>query len=116
MRIIYSKLSGAAALLFAGLCLVHPCSAQLPEQLPVFNVKHYGARGNGSGSYTWSINKAITACMRAGGGTIYVPAGTYVIGSIQLFSNMNLYLESGAVLLGSGDIRDYLLQRDFGFS
>ncbi len=93
-----------------------PGLTQSPEPRSVFNVKDYGALGNGAGSDTRHINRAITACMRAGGGTIYVPTGTYVIGSIQLFSNMNLYLDNGAVLLGSADNHDYLLQKDFGFS
>jgi polygalacturonase len=82
----------------------------------VFNVKYYGAKGDGVSSDTKAIGLAIAACSRAGGGTIYVPAGTFVIGSVQLFSNMNLYLESGAVLLGSGKNGDYLNQKDFGFS
>jgi polygalacturonase len=96
------------------------CFGQVPApgsiEGSVFNVKHYGAKGDGVSSDTKAINLAIAASVRAGGGTVYVPAGTFVIGSVQLFSNINLYLESGAVLLGSSNNSDYLLQKDYGFS
>ena len=42
-----------------------------------------------------------------GGGRVYVPAGTFITGTFHLKSNVNLYLESGAVLLGSPALQDY---------
>lgn len=88
-----------------------PCYGQR-----VFDITRYGAKGNGATLATTSINKAIAACVAAGGGTVYVPAGTFVTGSFRLYSNINLYLSPGAVLLGSDRMEDYLLQKDLGFS
>jgi len=82
----------------------------------VFNVKKYGAKGDGHTLDTRGINNAIAACVKAGGGTVYVPAGVFVTGTFQLFSNVNLFLSPGAVILASENIGDYLLQTDYGFS
>ncbi len=92
------------------------CAGQGPATGTVFNIRHYGAKGDGATSDTRAIDKTIAACVRAGGGTVYVPAGIFVTGSVQLFSNVNLFLETGAVLLGSGDSSEYLIQKDFGFT
>jgi hypothetical protein len=82
----------------------------------VFNVKQYGAIGDGHTPDTQSFNAAIAACVKAGGGTVLVPAGTFVTGTFQLFSNVNLQLSAGAVILASENEDDYLLQADYGFS
>ncbi len=66
-----------------------------------FNVKDYGATGNGITLDTGAINKAIETCSAGGGGTVYFPAGTYLSGSIRLKSNITLYLDAGATLLGA---------------
>lgn len=49
-------------------------------------------------------------CFNNGGGRVVVPAGTFIIGTIILKSNVNLYLENGAVLLGSTTIDDYKIE------
>jgi len=56
---------------------------------------------------TSSIQKAVDNCATAGGGLVIVPAGKFITGSIILKSNVNLYLENGAVLLGSENLQDY---------
>lgn len=48
-----------------------------------------------------SINGAIDACARAGGGTVYFPAGTYLSGSVHLESNIHLLIDAGATILGA---------------
>ena len=53
------------------------------------------------------MNAAITACHRSGGGIVYLSPGNYVCGTVILQSNVTLYLEAGAAILGSGDIKDY---------
>ena len=63
-----------------------------------FNVRAYGARGNGTDVDSVAINRAIRAASRAGGGTVFVPAGIYLSGSIHLTNNINLHLDAGAVL------------------
>ena len=67
----------------------------------VFDVRNYGAVGDGTNLDSPSIDKAIRACSAAGGGTVFVPAGTYLSGSIHLTNNLNLFLDAGAVILGA---------------
>jgi polygalacturonase len=57
------------------------------------------------------MQKALDACATAGGGSVVVPAGVYLIGSIVLGSNTTLQLERGASFSGSPDIADYPLTR-----
>ncbi len=66
-----------------------------------FNVRDYGAAGDGKKIDSPSINKAIEAAAQAGGGTVYLPAGIYLSGSIRMKSDINLYLEVGCTLLGA---------------
>ncbi len=63
-----------------------------------FNVRTYGARGDGVQLDSPAINKTIDAASKAGGGTVYFPAGSYLSGSIRLKSNIALYLDQGAVI------------------
>ncbi|MBN1887677.1 MAG: glycoside hydrolase family 28 protein [Thermoflexales bacterium] len=72
-----------------------------------FNVLDYGAAGDGLTLDTRAFQAAIRACRQVGGGTVYVPAGRYVIGSIFLDSHVTLYLEAGATILGSENVQDY---------
>src|SRR5579864_6431184 len=65
---------------------------------PFFNILDHGARNDGSTSATEAIRSAIQAAKAAGGGTVYVPAGKYVSGPIELVSNLVLYIDAGAVL------------------
>src|SRR5579859_8006478 len=67
----------------------------------VFDVKAYGARGDGASIDTAAINKAIEAASAQGGGTVRFPAGTYASYSIHLKSNVVLYLEVGATILAA---------------
>lgn len=70
------------------------------------NVRKYGAKGDGKTKDTAAVQRAIDDCAGRGG-TVYVPAGTFVIAPIQLKSNLTLELAEGATLLGSPDIPDY---------
>ncbi len=72
-----------------------------------FNVRDHGARGDGKAKDTAGVQKAIDACAERGGGTVLLPAGTYLCGSIHLRSNVTLRLEAGATILGSQDATDY---------
>ncbi|RYZ26344.1 MAG: glycoside hydrolase family 28 protein, partial [Chitinophagaceae bacterium] len=64
-----------------------------------YNIKDFGATGNGKTLDTKAINDAIDAAAKAGGGTVYFPAGTYLSFSIHLKSNIAFYLDQGSVLL-----------------
>lgn len=72
-----------------------------------FDVRDYGAIGDGRSMNTAAIQKAIEACFSAGGGTVLVPAGLWLTGPIQVRSNVNLHLDKGAVIEFSRDHRDY---------
>src|ERR1039457_6255117 len=65
---------------------------------PWLNIVDYGARNDGSASATAAIRSAIQAAKAAGGGTVYVPAGKYVTGPIELVSNLVFEIDAGAVL------------------
>lgn len=66
-----------------------------------FNVRSFGARGDGKQLDSKAINLAIAACSKAGGGTVYLPAGVYLSGSIHMKSYINLFIDAGATLLGA---------------
>ncbi|HEY5370783.1 MAG TPA: glycosyl hydrolase family 28-related protein, partial [Hanamia sp.] len=66
-----------------------------------YDVKNFGAKGNGVDMDTKSINSAIEAAAKAGGGTVYFPAGNYLSGSIHLKSNITLYLDAGATIIAA---------------
>lgn len=73
------------------------------------NVLDFGAVGDGSTLCTEAIQQAIDLCSHSGGGTVFVPAGQYVTGTIWMRSNITLYLDAGAVLLGAMDLNAYPL-------
>ncbi len=73
-----------------------------------YNIIEYGASNNGDKRVTKIINNTINKAFKAGGGTIYFPAGTYLTGPITLKSNITLYLEAGAILKFSDNFDDYL--------
>ena len=65
---------------------------------PFFNILDYGAHKDGSASSTEAIRAAIQAAKAAGGGTVYVPAGNYITGPIELVNNLVLQIDAGATL------------------
>ena len=73
----------------------------------VFDVKTYGALGDGKTEDRQAINKAVEAASQAGGGTVYFPAGSYLSGSIRLKSNIGLQLDAGARLVASAKPSEY---------
>jgi polygalacturonase len=72
--------------------------AATAETAPVFNVVDYGAQRDGSAPATEAFRKAIEAAHTAGGGTVYVPAGKYLSGPIEMFSNITLDIAEGATI------------------
>jgi polygalacturonase len=69
-----------------------------------FDVKAFGAKGDGKALDSPAVNKAIDAATTAGGGTIYFPAGTYRCFTIRLKSNISLYLEHGSTILAASPL------------
>lgn len=72
-----------------------------------FNVSDFGAIGDGITMNTVSIQAAIDACEKQGGGSVVINSGVFLCGSITLKSNVNLHIEENAVLLGSPNVEDY---------
>ena len=85
-----------------GAYMVVPGKAAEPSAVqPTFDVRAFGARGDGLTVDSIAINKAIDAASAAGGGTVLFPAGTYLSFSIRLKSHISLYLSAGATLLAA---------------
>ncbi len=93
----------------------------------VYDVRAFGARGDGQTLDSPAINHAIEQAAAAGGGTVRFPAGTYLCFSIRLKSNITLYLEHGATIRaadpqeshGSYDMpepNEWDMYQDFGHS
>ena len=93
-----------------------------------FDVRTYGAAGDGKAIDTAAINKSIDAAAAAGGGTVLFPAGNYLSYSIHLKSNVSLQLESGATIIAADPAADggaghdlpepnpWAMYQDFGHS
>jgi hypothetical protein len=79
-----------------------------PSESGIFHlVDRYHADPAGQRPSTVALQQAIDEASAAGGGTVYVPAGVFVIGNIILKSNVTLYLQGGAVLRATGRKQDY---------
>jgi hypothetical protein len=72
-----------------------------------FNIVDFGAVGDSNTINTEAIQKAIDTCNQKGGGTVKVPIGKFVSGTILLKDNCSLHLDDQAVLLGSLNPKDY---------
>jgi len=90
----------------AGAALPALASAAGKDKTPaaapiVFNVRQFGAVGDGKTLDTDAVNRAIAAAAAAGGGTVLFPAGVYLCFSIHLQNYVHLYLDAGATILAA---------------
>ncbi|MFF7971454.1 glycosyl hydrolase family 28 protein [Streptomyces sp. NPDC007905] len=123
--------SAAAIVLFVlavVLGLTHPAALAAPQSSPrpaaVFDVRAYGAKGDGSTNDTPAINKAVTAANAAGGGTVRFPSGTYKSkNTIRMKSKVTLQVDAGATIQGSSadtydlpESNPYDTYQDYGHS
>jgi polygalacturonase len=77
-----------------------------------YNIMNYGAvKDDTTKLSTTAINKAVAACAKNGGGQVIIPTGNFKSGTITLLSNVELYLERGAILWGSTNTHDYPRQQ-----
>lgn len=81
-----------------------PATADMRDR---FDVRRFGATGDGKTVSTAAIQRAIDACSASGGGKVMFDGGDYVTGTIYLKSNVALHVEAGSRLLGSPSIADY---------
>lgn len=72
-----------------------------------FDVKNYGATGNKGDDAQPAIQKAVEACAKAGGGTVYVPPGEYTSGTIYLRNHVTFFIDAGATLYASTNPAHY---------
>ncbi|CAN5343413.1 glycoside hydrolase family 28 protein [soil metagenome] len=77
--------------------------------MSIFDVKEFGAVGDGRKYDTNAIQAAAIACRDAGGGTVRVPAGTFLTGIIEIFSGTTLLVEKGGRLLASPRLEDHVI-------
>jgi hypothetical protein len=73
----------------------------------IYDVKQFGAKGDGVTLDTAALQTAIDQCNKDGGGTVLIPRGTFVCGTLQLKSNVTLHVAVGGKILGSPDISHY---------
>ena len=111
MRSIYLPVAmlGIAALVQVGCAQTQSQPQPQSQSVSVSSVKDSGAVGDGKTNDTKAFQAALDGCARSGGGTVTVPAGNYLIGSLVLGPNTTLNLEKDSNLLGSADPDDYPL-------
>src|SRR5688572_30363534 len=74
----------------------------------IFNIRDYGAKGDGKTDDANAIQQTIDACSASGGGKVLVPAGsTFLAGPFHLKSFVEFYVEAGAIVLANPDERLY---------
>jgi polygalacturonase len=107
--------SAIAAVLGAGFAGEHGLASQSATSSPsdgdggtrIYNIRKYGAKGDGAALDTAALQAAIDACHQDGGGTVLIPAGTFQIGTVELKSNVTLHIAAAGTLLGSADGKQY---------
>ena len=75
------------------ICLAFPAQPLFVQTPMPANVRAFGARGDAKTKDTVAFQTALDQCAKSGGGEVIVPAGDYLIGSIELKSNTTLRLE-----------------------
>ena len=98
--------SGCLSLLFT-ITLLFTALPLMATGTNLIDATKAGVVGDGTTPNTVRIQKAVDDCAAAGGGTIFFPAGRYLMGTIQIKSNVTLRLEKDATLLGSTEAADY---------
>jgi polygalacturonase len=97
--------------LIFGIALIIACASSPAAVNSTYDVRNYGAKGDGLTKDTDAIQRALDACATNGGGTVVVPEGVYLTGAIVVGSKTTLELERKSNLMGSPDIADYPLRQ-----
>ena len=87
-------------------------SLSIASKSAIYNVMDSGAKNNGLEHTTLQIQNTIDKCYINGGGVVYVPQGEYLVGTLNLKSNVEFHLESGAVLKATTDLSKYQRHND----
>jgi polygalacturonase len=81
--------------------LLFLASVSFSQSTAFYNVRGFGAKGDGKTLDTDAVNKTIESAAAKGGGTVFFPAGTYLCFSIRLKSNITIHLDNGATILAA---------------
>lgn len=73
----------------------------------VYDVRKFGAKGDGRNNDTPAIQRAIDKCAAGGGGVVFFPPGSYRSTTLFLEDNITMEIPGGSTLLGDTDIRAY---------
>ena len=73
----------------------------------IYNVRDFGAKGDGKTLDTNAIQAAIDKCFNDKGGTVLIPAGEFLSGTLELKSNVTIHIAASGKLLGSPERKDY---------
>lgn len=113
--------TGAFALAVTTLCAQKQQQEYSWENLPkaalpsfkkdTVNIIQYGAKPDGQTINTKSINDAIIACSKKGGGVVLIPGGVWLSGPVVLQNNVNLHISRSAILFFTEDFNQYPLVR-----
>jgi polygalacturonase len=87
--------------------LMIAAEAAIASAAGVYDIRDYGAAGDGETLDTPAIHKAIEACSAAGGGQVLFPPGRYLSGTVHLKSHVTLFLQAGATLVGTTSLDQY---------
>lgn len=82
-------------------------SSDKQSGIRTYNIRDFGAKGDGQTLDTEAIQKAIDACNKDMGGTVLVPAGIFVTGTLEMKSNVTLHIAAQGKLLGTADGKQY---------
>jgi polygalacturonase len=96
--LVYIKITAIMRSLFILILQVFSLLLCAQTDPVVFNVRNFGAAGDKVQNDQASIQRAIDACEKAGGGMVYLPPGKYLSGTLYLKSNVRFYIEAGATL------------------
>lgn len=77
------------------------------SQAASYNVLDFGAKNDGSKLVTLQIQQAINKCHANGGGVVFVPTGKYLVGTLNLKSNVEFRFETGAILMATTDLTQF---------
>ena len=82
------------------------------KKTDVYNVLDFGAINDGKTLTTAHIQKAIEECVKNGGGMVYVPKGEFLVGTLNLRSNVNFHMETGAIIKATTDLTQYQVHNE----
>jgi len=112
-RSVMKALKGISLIL--AIILTASAAGEVKIDGSTYDVRRFGAVGDGKTLNTQAIQKAIEKCSEEGGGVVILQRGVYKAGTIYLKSNVTLHIEAGAVLLQSKDMNDYVEAEDTSY-